>query len=636
MVTVTCQLLLVVIDSSLMDAPESDRAPGPLDLLRFFVNTFDYPGGARCTRLPPSRAAQWCRQSRAAAGLEPARTPTVARVPRGTPRGAGCEQREPAIRRPAWERHAALPRRRHGSSLELRPDRGPALEPAGAGTERAIAVTAGDRLRRASRPARGRGCAPAGRTAAVSRTTIGRRTARERGAAWRFAETARKRNGAARASATTNDLTDFVAHFDVDAFYASVAVRDDPSLRGKPVAIAGSSRRAVVLTASYEARPFGVRSAMPLYKARAACPQLVVVAPEMAKYKAVSREIFAVFGARGHAVEGLSLDEAFVDAGDGAISTKRARWRPTIRARRPSSDRSNGERRRREPRKMVAKIASDACKPNGLLAIAPGDEATFLAPLPVGRLWGIGPKTQRRLSAFGIETDRRSRRARRRALARILRTLGRAAFANSRADATRAASIRSAKRNRSRPKKRSSTTCATSANSSPFCARRRSNWPKSSSAKMPARAPSALKSNSPTSRIVGRQTHLVEPTRAARAIFRAAVVCLRRAQLERRAGAPARHARRIARRRPTAANRIVFDCVVLSRVILSGACAARAVEGPFARTRASSSPSTALANARSAQDDTLHVVGVPARSRRHRARPVRRRVVCLPWKAARP
>src|SRR5580692_10634557 len=84
-----------------------------------------------------------------------------------------------------------------------------------------------------------------------------------------------------------------VAHFDIDAFYASVAIRDDPSLRGKPVAVAGSSRRAVVLTASYEARPFGVRSAMPLYRAREACPHLVVVAPDMQKYRTISREVFA-------------------------------------------------------------------------------------------------------------------------------------------------------------------------------------------------------------------------------------------------------------------------------------------------------------------------------------------------------
>src|SRR5579871_1064917 len=107
-----------------------------------------------------------------------------------------------------------------------------------------------------------------------------------------------------------------IAHFDVDAFYASVEIRDNPELRGKPVAVAGRSRRAVVLTASYEARPFGVKSAVPLYKALMACPQLVVVPPNMQKYRDVSRAIFAIFERRGHPVQGLSMDEAFIDFGN--------------------------------------------------------------------------------------------------------------------------------------------------------------------------------------------------------------------------------------------------------------------------------------------------------------------------------
>ncbi|MDQ2681477.1 MAG: DNA polymerase IV [Candidatus Eremiobacteraeota bacterium] len=179
-------------------------------------------------------------------------------------------------------------------------------------------------------------------------------------------------------------------------------MRDDPSLRGKPVAVAGSSRRAVVLTASYEARPFGVRSAIPLYKALAACPQLIVVAPDMAKYKAISREIFAVFAERGRRVEGLSMDEAFVDLEnvpiDGAVEIA-----ANIRARvleKIGLTLSAGV----SAAKMVSKIASDLCKPNGLRAIAPGKEAAFLAPLPVGRLWGVGPKTQTRLHTRGITT----------------------------------------------------------------------------------------------------------------------------------------------------------------------------------------------------------------------------------------
>ena len=183
---------------------------------------------------------------------------------------------------------------------------------------------------------------------------------------------------------------EFVAHFDVDAFYASVAVRDDPSLRGKPVAIAGSSRRAVVLTASYEARPYGVRSAMPLYKARIACPDLYVVPPDMQKYKAVSREIFGVLGKQGRPVEGLSLDEAFIAIGErtfeearGIVATLRREILETTGLT-VSAGVATG--------KMIAKIASDTCKPDGLLAIVPGEESAFLAPLPVERLWGIGPR----------------------------------------------------------------------------------------------------------------------------------------------------------------------------------------------------------------------------------------------------
>src|ERR1700684_2691692 len=111
----------------------------------------------------------------------------------------------------------------------------------------------------------------------------------------------------------------FVAHFDVDAFYASVEIRDNPALRGKPVAVAGRSRRAVVLTASYEARPYGVRSAIPLYKARMACPELIVVPPDMQKYRGISREIFDIFRRNGRTVEGLSMDEAFVAVGEATL-----------------------------------------------------------------------------------------------------------------------------------------------------------------------------------------------------------------------------------------------------------------------------------------------------------------------------
>lgn len=193
-----------------------------------------------------------------------------------------------------------------------------------------------------------------------------------------------------------------IAHFDVDAFYAAVAVREDPSLRGKPLAIAGESRRAVVLTASYEARPFGVRSAMPLYRARLMCPELVVVPPNHRLYRDVSREVFAIFADGARAVEGLSLDEAFVDAGAPDAETMVA-FATRVRARvsaeigiTVSAGIASG--------KMIAKIASDSCKPDGLAVVPAGTEAAYLTPLPVGRLWGIGPKSQARLAEAGIAT----------------------------------------------------------------------------------------------------------------------------------------------------------------------------------------------------------------------------------------
>ena len=200
-----------------------------------------------------------------------------------------------------------------------------------------------------------------------------------------------------------------IVHFDLDAFYASVAQRDDPSLRGVPLAVSGSSRRAVVLTASYEARPFGVRSAMPLYRALELCPHLTVVPPNFTAYRETSERVFAIFEDGARAVEGLSLDEAFcalrhaqddneqedLEAAVAFARRVRARVRDEVGLT-VSAGVATG--------KMVAKIASDANKPDGLTIVPPGTEADYLAPLPVGRLWGIGPKTQPRLEAAGIRT----------------------------------------------------------------------------------------------------------------------------------------------------------------------------------------------------------------------------------------
>jgi DNA polymerase-4 len=193
-----------------------------------------------------------------------------------------------------------------------------------------------------------------------------------------------------------------ITHFDIDAFYASVAQRDDPSLRGKPLAIAWNSRRSVCLTASYEARPFGVRSAMPLHRALQLCPQLLVVPPDFTKYRAASDAIFGIFAEGGRTVEGLSLDEAFVDPRT-TVAEEAVEFAKQIRARvkaevglTVSAGVASG--------KMVAKIASDSCKPDGLALVEPGTEAFYLAQMDVGRLWGVGPKTRAHLNEAGITT----------------------------------------------------------------------------------------------------------------------------------------------------------------------------------------------------------------------------------------
>lgn len=193
-----------------------------------------------------------------------------------------------------------------------------------------------------------------------------------------------------------------IVHFDLDAFYASVAQRDDPALRGVPLAISGSSRRAVVLTASYEARPFGVRSAMPLYRALDLCPHLTVVPPNFTAYRESSRRVFAIFADGARAVEGLSLDEAFVDVPTDDLDAAVA-FAQRVRAR-ISAEVGLTASAGVASVKMVAKIASDANKPDGLMIVPPGTEAAYLAPMPVGRLWGIGPKTQPRLERAGIRT----------------------------------------------------------------------------------------------------------------------------------------------------------------------------------------------------------------------------------------
>jgi DNA polymerase-4 len=190
----------------------------------------------------------------------------------------------------------------------------------------------------------------------------------------------------------------------MDAFYASVEQRDDPSLRGKPVAVGGSpAGRGVVAAASYEARRFGVRSAIPMARAVRLCPHLVIVRPDFAKYKAVSQTVFSIFRSVTALVEPLSLDEAYLDVTENA-------WGETLGQ--AVARRLKAEIRRATgltasagvaPNKFLAKIASAWKKPDGLTVIAPERVEQFLTKLPVDALWGVGPVTATRLRERGIE-----------------------------------------------------------------------------------------------------------------------------------------------------------------------------------------------------------------------------------------
>jgi len=195
-----------------------------------------------------------------------------------------------------------------------------------------------------------------------------------------------------------------IVHLDMDAFYASVAQRDDPRLRGRPVAVGGRPEsRGVVAAASYEAREFGVRSAMPMARALRLCPGLVVVPPDFAKYKQVSQQVMALLRACTELVEPLSLDEAYLDVtanawGEPYASRVARRLKDDIR-RDTGLTASAGV----APNKFLAKIASGWRKPDGLTVISPGRVEQFLQQLPVEALWGVGPVTAGKLRGLGIE-----------------------------------------------------------------------------------------------------------------------------------------------------------------------------------------------------------------------------------------
>lgn len=195
-----------------------------------------------------------------------------------------------------------------------------------------------------------------------------------------------------------------ILHADMDAFYASIEQRDRPELRGKPVIVGGTSLRGVVSAASYEARRFGVHSAMPTAQARKLCPQAVFLPGDMAKYQRVSAQIRTVFETVSPLVEPLSLDEAFIDITGSTTLLGSPRTIGTLLRARVREATDLAVSVGIGPGKMVAKIASDLSKPDGLLEVDPGGVPEFLAPLPVGRLWGVGPVTQQALLGAGITT----------------------------------------------------------------------------------------------------------------------------------------------------------------------------------------------------------------------------------------
>ena len=195
-----------------------------------------------------------------------------------------------------------------------------------------------------------------------------------------------------------------IVHIDMDAFYASVEQRDDPQLRGKPVVVAWRGNRSVVCAASYEARKFGVRSAMPAVRAERLCPNAVFLPPDFPRYRAVSRQVREILQRHTNLVEPLSLDEAYLDVSENKTGLRTATMvartiREQIRTELQLTASAGVA-----PNKFLAKIASDWKKPDGLFVIQPEDVEAFLLPLPVGRMPGVGKVTEEKLRVFELHT----------------------------------------------------------------------------------------------------------------------------------------------------------------------------------------------------------------------------------------
>ncbi len=195
-----------------------------------------------------------------------------------------------------------------------------------------------------------------------------------------------------------------IVHIDMDAFYASVEQRDDPQLRGKPVIVAWRGNRSVVCAASYEARRFGVRSAMPAVRAERLCPDAVFVSPDFTRYRTVSRLAREIFKRHTNLVEPLSLDEAYLDVTENKTGLPTATRVASAIREQIRQELSLTASAGVAPNKFLAKLASDWRKPDGLFVIQPDEVGAFLLPLPVGRLPGVGKVTEEKLEKLGIKT----------------------------------------------------------------------------------------------------------------------------------------------------------------------------------------------------------------------------------------
>src|SRR5277367_6164981 len=195
-----------------------------------------------------------------------------------------------------------------------------------------------------------------------------------------------------------------IVHIDMDAFYASVEQRDDPLLRGKPVIVAWRGNRSVVCAASYEARTFGVRSAMPAVRAERLCPTAIFIPPDFTRYRAVSRPTREIFQRHTDLIEPLSLDEAYLDVTENKTNLPTATRVATVIRQQIREELNLTASAGVAPNKFLAKIASDWRKPDGLFVIPPDEVDTFLPPLPVGRIPGVGKVTEKNLEDMNIKT----------------------------------------------------------------------------------------------------------------------------------------------------------------------------------------------------------------------------------------